>query len=114
MVTRLSDANFIHSRARRTNSSVGIRYCRAPAYMIIRWKPIRPMSWVSGIQLSDTSLASRPIACRTPSAFARMLPCVSTTPFGSLVEPDENWMNAVCSRLMRAGVPSREMSSSGR
>ena len=26
-----------------------------------------------------------------------MLPCVSTTPLGSLVEPDENWMKATSS-----------------
>ena len=37
-----------------------------------------------------------------PSAFARMFACVSTTPLGSLVEPEENWMNAVSSGRRRA------------
>ena len=96
-----------HSSARRTNRSVGIRCCSRPAYIIIRWKPIRPMSWVSGIQLSDTSCSLKPAAWRAPSALARMLPCVSTTPLGSLVEPEENWMNAVCPRCTPAGVPAR-------
>ncbi len=63
------------------------------------------MSCVSGIQLSDTSCSLKPAAWRAPSAFARMLRCVSTTPFGSLVEPEENWMNAVSPAVTRAGVP---------
>ena len=33
----------------------------------------------------------------TPRALAMMLPCVSTTPLGSLVEPEENWMKATSS-----------------
>ena len=70
------------------------------------------MSWVSGIQLSVTSSAVSAAALMAPSAFARMLPCVSTTPFGSLVEPEENWMKATSSRPGAAGRPSREMSSS--
>ena len=36
-------------------------------------------------------------ASLTPQLLARMLPCVSTTPFGSLVEPEENWMKATSS-----------------
>ena len=112
MVTRFSEHHFSHSSARRTNRSVGIRCWRTPAYIIIRWKPISPMSCVSGIQLSETSLSENPAAWRAPSALARMLRCVSTTPLGSLVEPDENWMNAVCSGVTSAGVPAREMSSS--
>ena len=55
------------------------------------------MSCVSGIQLSETSCSLKPAACVAPSAFVRMLRWVSTTPLGSLVEPDENWMNAVWS-----------------
>ena len=111
-MTRFSAANFIHSSARRTNRSVGIRNCRTPEYIIIRWKPIRPMSCVSGIQLSEMSCSLNRAPWRAPSQLARMLPWVSTTPFGSLVDPDENWMNAVWSAVMRAGRPSREMSSS--
>ena len=111
-MARLAETNRSHSSARRTNRSVGIRYCRVPVYTIIRWKPIRPMSWVSGIQLSETSDSSRRAARSTASELCRMLPWVSTTPFGSLVDPDENWMNAGSSRPSRAGVPSRDTSSS--
>ena len=46
------------------------------------------------------------------AALARMLRWVSTTPLGSLVEPEENWMKATSSRLPRCTLPAREMSSS--
>jgi hypothetical protein len=42
--------------------------------------------------------------------FAMRLPCVSMTPFGSLVEPEENWMKARSSALGRCSLPGREMS----
>ncbi len=54
------------------------------------WKPISPMSWVNGIQ---DRLMSSSVSCAawlTPLQFAMTLLCVSTTPFGSLVEPEEN------------------------
>ncbi len=70
------------------------------------------MSCVSGIQLSEVSLSLNPAACIAPSAFARMFACVSTTPLGSLVDPEENCMNAVSSGRTRAGAPARETSSS--
>ena len=47
-----------------------------------------------------------------PSLFVRMLAWVSTTPLGSLVDPDENCMKAVSSGRTRAGAPSRDTSSS--
>jgi len=62
-----------------------------------------PISCVNGIQLNETSRSVKPAAWREPSAFARMFACVSTTPLGSLVEPDENWMNAIPSPETRAG-----------
>ena len=58
---------------------------------------MRPMSCVSGIhdRLASSSRA------RTPLAIASMLVvrlrCVRITPLGSLVDPDENWMNATSS-----------------
>ena len=55
------------------------------------------MSWVSGIHDRLTSFSLKPATSVEPRALARMLPCVSTTPFGSLVEPEENWMKAVSS-----------------
>ena len=49
-------------------------------------------------------------ASTTPLALAMTLPCVSTTPFGSLVEPEENWMNATSSGRAWWTWPAREMS----
>ena len=48
------------------------------------------MSWVSGIQLKDTSCSPNLPAAVAPMVFAMRLPWVSMTPFGSLVDPDEN------------------------
>ena len=66
-------------------------------------KPIRPMSCVSGIhdRLIVVGIES-PRQCRPPRILASRLACVSTTPLGSLVEPEENWMKAVspgCARV---------------
>ena len=36
---------------------------------------------------------------------------MSTTPFGSLVEPEENWMKAVSAGATFCTLPAREMSS---
>ena len=68
------------------------------------------MSCVSGIQLKVTSCSPyRPIVV-APSMLAIRLPCVSITPFGSLVEPDENWMNARSDGSGRVSLPGREIS----
>ena len=69
------------------------------------------MSWVSGIHDRLTSSSLKPAASVEPRQLARMLPWVSTTPLGSLVEPEENWMKAVSSALTRCTLPAREMSS---
>ena len=45
-----------------------------------------------------------------PPILAIRLPCVSITPFGSLVEPEENWMNARSEGSGRWSFPGREMS----
>ena len=93
------------------NSSVGIRFTRIRLAKTMMNMPIRPMSWVSGIQDSDTSSSQKPAAAEAPRALARMLPCVSTTPLGSLVEPEENWMKATSSGPTCATVPGRPTSS---
>ena len=74
-------------------------------------KPISPMSWVSGIHDRLTSSSLNFAASVAPRALAMMFACVSTTPFGSLVEPDENWMKAMSSGCARCSSPAREMSS---
>ena len=74
-------------------------------------KPISPMSCVSGIHDSGTSPAPKRAASLAPRALARMLAWVSTTPFGSLVEPEENWMKAGSCGDASAGRPGRPMSS---
>jgi hypothetical protein len=48
------------------------------------------MSCVKGIHDKLTSSAVNFAASDDPRAFAMMFPCVSTTPLGSLVDPDEN------------------------
>ena len=58
---------------------------------------MRPMSWVSGIHDRLTSSCGEARRLGRAAQLARMLPCVSTTPFGSLVEPEENWMKATSS-----------------
>jgi hypothetical protein len=69
------------------------------------------MSWVSGIHERLTSFSLKPAASVAPRQLAMMLPWVSTTPLGSLVEPEENWMKAVSSGVTRWMLPAREMSS---
>ena len=69
------------------------------------------MSWVNGIQDTQVSLSPQRAASPEPRAFTRMLRWVSTTPLGSLVEPDENWMNAMSSGLTACTWPAFEMSS---
>ena len=69
------------------------------------------MSWVSGIHDRLTSCSLNPAASVAPRQLAMMLPCVSTTPLGSLVEPEENWMKAVSCGCARCTLPAREMSS---
>ncbi len=76
------------------------------------WKPISPMSWVSGIQEMLTSSSVKRATSLTPRQLARMLRWVRTTPLGSLVEPEENWMKATSSGAAACGLPGREMSSS--
>ena len=58
------------------------------------------------------SCSLRPAASEAPRALARTLRWVSTTPFGSLVEPEENWMNATSSGPTAAGCPGGPTSSS--
>ena len=48
------------------------------------------MSWVSGIQLSETSSSLNLSTAVEPWVLATRLPWVSMTPFGSLVDPEEN------------------------
>ena len=68
------------------------------------------MSWVSGIQLRLTSSVWYLSTAVAPAMFATRLPWVSITPLGSLVDPDENWMNARSSGAGRTILPGREMS----
>ena len=69
------------------------------------------MSWVSGIHDSETSSGRSRAAWIAPSVFATRLPCVSCTPLGSLVEPEENWMNARSAGEAARGRPARETST---
>ena len=55
MVARTRDANVSHSSGRRTNSSVGIRCACTCLENMMMWKPMSPMSWVSGIHDRLTS-----------------------------------------------------------
>ena len=68
------------------------------------------MSWVSGIHDRLVSVSLKPPAWVEPSMLAMRFACVSTTPLGSLVEPDENWMKAVSSGLAACGLPLTWMS----
>ena len=69
-----------------------------------------PMSCVSGIhdRLASSARVATPV--EIASMFVVTLRCVRTTPFGSLVEPDENWMNAVSSGVARCSVPGTDTS----
>ena len=90
MVARMRDANCNHSSGRRMKSSVGMRWLWMRFANMKMWKPMSPMSCVSGIHDRLTSSCVNFAPSDEPRAFAMMFPCVSTTPFGSLVEPDEN------------------------
>ena len=74
MVARIRVASDSHSRGRRTNSSVGMRYVWIWAENIMIWKPIRPMSWVSGIHERLRSVLFSPAAVMVPWQLAMMLP----------------------------------------
>ncbi len=103
-------ASSSHSSGRRLNSRVSMIVCSMPAANMHRWKPISPMSWVSGIQLRDTSRSvNRPRSMIAPMLVIRFR-CVSTTPLGVLVEPEENWMKATSSAVTGCSIPGREMS----
>ena len=79
------------------NSSVGMTFSCMRCANIMMCMPIRPMSWVRGIQVRLTSFSFHSEASPAPRVFVMILRCVSTTPLGSLVEPDENWMKAMSS-----------------
>ena len=51
----------------------------------------RPMSWLSGIQMTVTDDSSMPRWSAPASMFATRQSWVMTTPFGSLVDPDVYW-----------------------
>ena len=70
-----------------------------------------PMSWVSGIQLSSESSRVMRAPAMIASILLSRLRCVSTTPLGALVEPEEYWMNAVSPSAMRSRSPGVERSS---
>src|SRR5579863_5437087 len=70
------------------------------------------MSCVSGIHDRLTSSALNRAAWLIPRMFAMRLACVSTTPLGSLVEPEENWMKATSAGRARWGLPLRPSCSS--
>src|SRR5438309_784517 len=53
---------------------------------------MRPMWWVSGIQERLTSCSPNPATSVEPRQLARLLPCVSPTTSGSLVEADGDWL----------------------
>ncbi len=68
------------------------------------------MSCVRGIQLKVTSFSLYLPMAAAPLTLAIKLPWVSITPFGSLVEPEENWMKARSSGAGRCSLPGFEMS----
>ena len=70
------------------------------------------MSCVSGIHDRLTSSTVKRAISFAPQQLAMMLRWVSTTPFGSLVEPEENWMKAMSFGWRARMRPAREMSSS--
>ncbi len=112
-MARLRRRRSVHSSGRRTNRSVGIRLHVHPvrkhhdehadqAHVVGQRHPR---------QRDVLSREARRPAWRrgcSPGCCA----CVSTTPLGSLVEPEENWMKAVSSGLTAAGRPGRATSSS--
>jgi hypothetical protein len=86
----------------------------------LRTKPMSPMSWYRGSQLTPESA---PLSACSPSrmmaqAFARRLPCVTSTPLGVAVLPEVNCRNAMSSapgstgsRAARAGASARRSSA---
>ena len=103
-------ASSSQSSGRRLNSRVSMIVCSMLAANMHRWKPISPMSWVRGIQLRETSRSvNRPRSMIAPMLVMRFR-WVSTTPFGVLVEPEENWMKATSSADTGRSSPGREMS----
>ncbi len=110
MVTPLRAAKVIHSSGRRMKSSVGMTFSCMRCANIMMCMPMRPMSWVSGIQVRLVSFSFHSEASPAPRALVRMFLWVSTMPLGSLVDPEENWMNAVSSGFTSCVLPAFEMS----
>ena len=108
-MARFSLAFAIQTSGRRLNKRVSMMLCETLPTSMLRCRPISPMSWVSGIQLNATSASVMPAPSMIPRMLVIRLACVSTTPFGWPVDPDENWMNARSSGRRSAGEPSSAM-----
>ena len=66
---------------------------------IMMCMPMRPMSWVSGIQVEADVVFVRSRPPPAPRAVDEDVAVREHHALGSLVEPEENWMNAVSSGL---------------
>ena len=84
---------------RDRNASGDISTVGKPRNSVAKQAPIRPMSWYSGSQLTNTSfgpaLTAAPMARTLASRFA----CVSTTPLGLPVLPE-----VYCRKPMSPGL----------
>ncbi|CAM5625188.1 hypothetical protein SGRI78S_02939 [Streptomyces griseus subsp. griseus] len=113
-MARCRAATSNHRRGRLANDSGPIFTCRARAASGARWVPMSPMSWKYGIQLTTTSSGPSSEAALICSRLASTAPCVTSTPLGAPVLPEENWTNATSSRPAATGSrsagPSRSTS----
>ncbi len=113
-VPRCRAATSNHRRGRLANDMGPTLTCRARAASGARCVPMSPMSWKYGIQLTTTSSAHRADASRIWRRLASTAPCVTSTPLGAPVLPDENCRNATSSGPAATGSrtagPSRRAS----
>ena len=95
-----------HWLGRERKASGDISTTGKPQYIVAKQPPMRPMSWYSGSQLTNTSS----VVARAPLAIARTLArrfaCVSTTPFGLPVLPEVYCRNAMWPLRPRTGAKS--------
>ncbi len=61
------------------------------------------MSWYGGSHTMPREAGPRPNFCSMPARFAMMLACVTTTPLGSLVEPEVYCSSAISLEVMSGG-----------
>lgn len=96
-VARWRAAASSHRAGLLANVRGSSRTCLIRADSGTRWVPISPMSWKYGIQVATTSSEVMPAAARICARLASTAACVSSTPLGAPVLPEENWRNATSS-----------------